>query len=236
MKILVLQHLKIEPPALIAENIRKAGHDIDTLRLWLDEAVPSDPDDWDGIIVMGGPQSANDTHLSYIRDEITLLEQAIARDHPVLGICLGAQLLARAGGASIQPSPERELGWYPVYPTDASAEDPLFRHMQAGQMIFQWHGETFTLPEHATLLATHPDVPHQAFRIGSSQYGLQFHFEVDQPLIRQWIDAGASERAHLGDDGIQAMLAATQDHLPAMHGFCTQAVNAWLGLIEKRQP
>jgi len=236
MKILVLQHLEIEPPALIADIIHKAGHTIGPIRLWLDETVPGNPDDWDGIIVMGGPQSANDAHPAWIRDETALLEQAIARDHPVLGICLGAQLLARAGGAVILPSPVRELGWYPVYPTDASAEDPLFRHMQDEQMVFQWHGETFTLPEHATLLATHPDVPHQAFRMGSSQYGLQFHFEVDQPLIRQWIDAGTSERAHLGDDGVQAMLAATQTHLNAMHAFCTQAVYAWLDLIEKRQP
>lgn len=235
MHILVLQHLEIEPPGLIADIIRGAGHDLDTIRLWQGEAVPHALDDWGGLIVMGGPQSANDSHLSYIRDEIVLLKQAITRDHPVLGICLGAQLLARAGGADILPSPAHELGWYPVYPTDTATTDPLFRHMQAGQMVFQWHGETFSLPAEAKLLATHPNVPHQAFRIGSCQYGLQFHFEVDQPLIRQWVDAGTSEREHLGDDGVQAMLAAIRAHLQAMHGFCTQAVHAWIDLIDRRQ-
>ncbi|MDQ7010555.1 MAG: type 1 glutamine amidotransferase, partial [Mariprofundaceae bacterium] len=187
MQILVLQHLEIEPPALIADIIRDAGHDLKTIRLWQGEVVPHALDDWDGLIVMGGPQSANDVHLGYIHDETVLLERAIEQDFPALGICLGAQLLARAGGADILPSPVRELGWYPVYPADTAATDPLFRHMRAGQMVFQWHGETFSLPAHASLLATHPDVPHQAFRIGSSQYGLQFHFEVAQPLIRQWV-------------------------------------------------
>ena len=165
MQILALQHLDIEPPALIADIIRGAGHDLKAVRLWLDEAVPNTLDDWDGLIVMGGPQSANDVHPGYIHDEIILLERAIGQDFPVLGICLGAQLLAKAGGAEIMPSPVRELGWYPVYPADAAATDPLFRQMQAGQMVFQWHGETFSLPEKAKLLATHPDVPHQAFRI-----------------------------------------------------------------------
>jgi len=234
MQTLVLQHLEIEPPALITDIIYKTGHNIDTVRLWLNETVPDELNRWDGIIIMGGPQSANDALPAYIRDEIALLKEAIKADFPVLGICLGAQLLARAAGATITSSPVRELGWYPVYPTGQATKEPLFRHMDAEQMVFQWHGETFSLPENASLLATHPDVPNQAFRIGTCQYGLQFHFEVDRTLIRQWVNAGVSERKHLGSRGVQAMMDATDRYLPSMHRFCTQAIHAWLGLIEKR--
>ncbi|MFQ5581937.1 MAG: type 1 glutamine amidotransferase [Mariprofundaceae bacterium] len=234
MRILVLQHLEIEPPALIADLIRNAGHSIETIRIWQGETIPHRLNGLDGIIVMGGPQSANDMHLGYIRDEIALLEKAIKTDFPVLGICLGAQLLARAAGAAITASPVRELGWLPIYPTKASKSDPLFRHMQDEQMAFQWHGETFSLPEHASLLVTHPAVPQQAFRIGSSQYGLQFHFEVDPALIQQWVDAGESEREYLGRKDLTEMRNATEIHLPCMHRFCAQTVHAWLGLIKKR--
>lgn len=231
MNFLLLQHLRIEPTAIIGEMIEEAGHRIEPVRMDRDESVPQSLAGFDGVIVMGGPMSANDTHLSFVADEIKLLREAIKIDLPVLGLCLGAQLLARAAGAEIVTSPVRELGWYPLQRTPDSADDPIFHALDDdGLMVFQWHGETFTLPDTATLVATHADVPQQAFRIGSSQYGLQFHIEVDQPIIESWIEAGESERAALGEAGIAAIRARSPDYMPAAHAFCRQMIKAWLAL------
>ena len=151
----------------------------------------------------------------------------------MLGICLGAQLIARAAGGSVSSSPLRELGWCPVFPTPASSTDPLFSSLpEAGLSVFQWHGETFSLPDGSSLIATHPDVPSQAFRLGKAQYGVQFHVEVDAPLITQWIANGESERAHLGASGIEELNHATPTHLETMRDFCRQMTHNWLALLQ----
>jgi GMP synthase (glutamine-hydrolysing) len=234
MRFLVLQHKNIEPPARLADALSQDGHGIEACHVE-QMPVPESLSGYDGLIVMGGPQSANDEHLPYIRDELALLKRAIADDFPVLGICLGAQLLARAGGAEVTRSPVWELGWYPVFPTPASAEDRLFSALpEGGLCIFQWHGETFSLPPGAMLLAHHPNVPNQAFRLGSCQYGLQFHAEVDVPVIERWIGAGDDERRHLGPDGVQD-IRRNLARLNPMHGFCDAMMQAWLGLCQSRR-
>lgn len=230
MHFVTFQHLDIEPPALIAEVLLGQGHTLATIHLDQGESLPSSLHGIDGVIIMGGPQSANDAHLPYIRQELAWLEKALAEGMPMLGICLGAQLIARAAGAGIGPSPVRELGWYPIYPAE---NDPLFAALPAeGLHVFQWHGETFSLPATATLVATHPDVPHQAFRLGSAQYGLQFHVEVEAPIIENWVEAGASERAHLGRNGIDSLRCQTPEYLPTMQAFCRDMTLAWLDQIK----
>lgn len=217
---------------MLADLLRDAGHSLQTLRPDLGEALPDDVSPYAGIIIMGGPQSANDTHLSCIRTELRWLERCIAEGKPMLGICLGAQLMAKAAGGSISKSPKRELGWHPVFPAPQAATDPLFSDIPAsGLTVFQWHGETFSLPLLTTLLACHPDVPAQAFRIGKGQYGLQFHVEVNTGLIGQWIEAGDGEREHLGCSGIVALHAATPLHLEAMQDFCRSMMRNWLALL-----
>ncbi|TLS65675.1 type 1 glutamine amidotransferase [Mariprofundus erugo] len=231
MNFLVIQHLDIEPPGLIGELLQKAGHSIQTVHINRGEELPADSAHMDGIVIMGGPQSANDSHLCYIRDELQWLAARIDEGLPMIGICLGAQLMAKASGAHILRSPVRELGWFPVYRTMATATDPLFSAMTDGQVVFQWHGETFSISDSMTLLATHPDVPAQAFRLGQAQYGLQFHIEIDAAVIEQWIDYGESERNHLGQAGILNMRMAIDELMPTAHRFCTTLVNSWLEQI-----
>jgi len=233
MRFLVLQHLEIEPPALIGDCLCKEGHTLETIHIHRRDTIPDNLTGYTGLIVMGGPASANDT-IPFIEKEINLLRSAIAQDFPVLGICLGAQLLAKAAGAKILPSPERELGWYRLLSTPDGKTDALFSSLPAeGLDVFQWHGETFLLPKEAKLLASCPKVPNQAFRLGSCQYGLQFHVEVDMPIIHKWIDAGESERAHLGESGIRNILLETPRHLSAMQSFCSMACRNWLALSKK---
>jgi len=227
MRILTLIHDPVEPPALFGELLTQAGCQLEMIECW-HAPLPLDLAPYAALLVMGGPQSAND-ELPYIHNELALLRHAIAIDLPILGICLGAQLLAKAAGGEIGRSPVRELGWYALSPTAAAASDPLFRHLPE-LPIFQWHGETFSLPPEATLLATNPLVPQQAFRVGRAAYGLQFHPEVDAALIELWIAAGASERAHLGEAGLDELRVATLKHLAAAQQFCRAMTQEWMGL------
>lgn len=228
--VLILQQLICEPAALLAGVLHQQGQDTVAV-LASEQPVPAALNDYAGLIVMGGPMSANDVHLDFIANEISLLKQAIAEDFPVLGICLGAQLLAKAAEADIYQADERELGWYDLYPMANAADDPLFSLLDGDIGVFQWHGETFTLPEGAALLASCENVPHQAFRLGSCQYGLQFHVEVDEAIIRDWVKICDSERAHLGEEGVSQMLGETPVRIGPAHAFCRKITDAWMELL-----
>ena len=144
-----------------------------------------------GLILMGGPMSVNDD-LPWIAPELAAIREAVARGIPVLGVCLGAQLIARALGARVYPNPQKEIGWSPVDWTPAAATDPLFHGFSGPETVFQWHGETFDLPPGAQHLASSAACRHQAFRVGGNVYGLQFHLEVTPEIIGQWLQQDAA--------------------------------------------
>jgi GMP synthase-like glutamine amidotransferase len=129
--------------------------------------------------------SVNDD-LPYLRCEMDLIARALDRGTPVLGICLGAQLIAKACGAAVRRNPQNEIGWFDIHLTDAAAADPLFRRCNRAETVFHWHGETFDLPPGATLLATSDRCRNQAFRLGRATYGLQFHLEATPEMIADW--------------------------------------------------
>jgi GMP synthase-like glutamine amidotransferase len=137
------------------------------------------------LIFMGGPMSANDD-LGYLRTEMTHIREAVERGQPVLGVCLGAQLIAKAMGARVHANARKEIGWAPVTFTGAADRDPLFHGLREPEMIFHWHGETFDLPPGAELLASSAACRNQAFRLGDGVFGLQFHLEVTPAMIAQW--------------------------------------------------
>ena len=129
--------------------------------------------------------SANDD-LPYLRHEIEILSRAIHEGRPVLGICLGAQLIAKAAGARVYRNPRKEIGWFEIRLTESGAADPLFAGVPPAETVFHWHGETFDLPPGAAWLASSDYCRHQAFRLGRAVYGLQFHLEVTPAMIAQW--------------------------------------------------
>lgn len=139
-----------------------------------------------GIILMGGAMSVNDD-LPWIATEIECIREAIRHRIPVLGICLGAQLIAQALGARVYRNPVQEIGWAPVQWTDDARADRLFRSFAQPETIFHWHGETFDLPAGAHWLACSDACRHQAFRVGDNVYGLQFHIEVTPEMISSWL-------------------------------------------------
>ena len=230
MNFLIIEHLDIEPVALIGEVIKGAGHQYSTVSLQQGDSLPANAEAFDGIVVMGGPQSANDLD-HVMQSELLWIKAAIDANVAMLGICLGAQIMAKATGANILPSPVRELGWYPVFHNNDTHEDPLFKEIPDNFTVFQWHGETSSISSAMTLVLTHADVPAQAFRLGKAQYGLQFHVEVDEKIIEKWIEYGESERHHLAQHGLAQLHQDTEAYLKPMRHFCRQMVTSWLSVI-----
>jgi GMP synthase-like glutamine amidotransferase len=183
--LLVLQHIACEPPGAFEDELRARG--LDLLRVELDEGEsPPDWRDFAGLIVMGGPMGAyEDAAHPWLAGEKRLIAEAAEAGHPVWGVCLGAQLLAAALGAEVRPGAEPEVGMLPVELTPAAAEDPVFEGAPQRFPTLQWHGDTFDLPAGATLLASSPAYPNQAFAFNRA-YALQFHLEVSPGLAREW--------------------------------------------------
>jgi GMP synthase (glutamine-hydrolysing) len=183
--IFAFRHVAFEPVGMIADALDARQiewryvdlHDCPDVQLPVETAQ--------ALIVMGGPMSVNDP-LSWLRLEESYIVRAISSGVPVLGICLGAQLLAKCLGARVYPMPHKEIGWYPVRLTEAGRQDPLLEPLASEEISFHWHGETFDLPEGAAHLATSSLCPHQAFRHGDNLYGLQFHPEVTPEIIASW--------------------------------------------------
>ena len=191
MRMAVLQHVEFEGPAAVADWAAGRGF---PLRLFHLNRVPTLPSlsDFDMLTVMGGPMSANDeAGLSWLGPEIALVHAAIAADKTVLGICLGAQIIAKALGARVYPGSAKEIGWFPVQRTADS--HPFFDGLPDSFTPFHWHGETFDLPREATLLASSEITEAQAFAVGQRVLGLQFHIEATEQSVRALVRAAGHE-------------------------------------------
>lgn len=198
MRALVFRHSPSDGLGLIADALDAHAIPYDYADLYAPPISPAPPvNEADALIVMGGAMSANDA-LPFITREIEYIRDAVRRGKPVLGVCLGAQLIAKALGARVYANPVKEIGWAPVTFADAALSDPLFKGLAEAEVIFHWHGETFDLPAGAQLLASSVACQHQAFRVSDRIYGLQFHLEVTPHMIVEWchdeeVCAGARE-------------------------------------------
>lgn len=142
--------------------------------------------DHDYLIILGGPWSVYDD-FPWLEAELKLIRQAMDKNIPILGICLGAQLIATALGAEVKPCGPKEIGWYPLKLTDEGRSDALLGHLEPVETVFQWHGDMFDIPAGAAHLATSPLCRNQAFRYGDNVWALQFHLEVTPPMVEQWL-------------------------------------------------
>jgi GMP synthase (glutamine-hydrolysing) len=187
-KILVCQHVPYEILGTFNPLLKEQGFRLRYVNFGRTPDAKPTLDGYQGLVVLGGPmcvdQSDRFPHLKY---EIQLIEQALKQDLPILGICLGAQLMAKTLGAWVGPNREKEIGWYDLELTQEGRNDPVLRHLKEKEKIFQWHGDTFTLPQGAVHLAASPTCTQQAFRYGKHAYGMQFHLEVDEAMIQRWL-------------------------------------------------
>ena len=185
MRVLAFRHVPFEHLGRIEPELVRRGIGIDYADLYQPGAAEPDPARYDGLIFMGGAMSVNDG-LPHLEREARWIAQAVEAGRPVLGVCLGAQLIAKAMGARVYRNPVKEIGWFEIEVTGEGAADPLFAGVGPRETVFQWHGETFDLPPGARWLASSTACCHQAFRIGSSAYALQFHLEVTPEMIADW--------------------------------------------------
>jgi GMP synthase-like glutamine amidotransferase len=210
MDVLVLQHIACEPPGAFEDVLAAAGASIH--RVELDEGEPLPPwQDFVAIVAMGGPMSVNDdAEQPWLTAEKRAIAEAVRAGAPYWGSCLGVQLLAASLGARVYSGPQPEVGVLPVTLTEEGRSDPVFAGLPDEFPTLQWHGDTFDLPEGATVLASSPAYPNQAFRVGDAAYGVQFHVEVTEAMAREWAQVPAyAEYADrvLGDGGIDRLMS-----------------------------
>ncbi|MFQ5956803.1 MAG: type 1 glutamine amidotransferase [Candidatus Brocadiales bacterium] len=193
--VLIIKHIDIEGPGTLGDFVERNKVPYQVVNAFLEDSYVEEPGDYSAVVTLGGPMGVYDDEEVYpfLGWEDAFLKRAIVENVPVLGLCLGAQLLAKAAGAKVTKAPEKEIGWFDVSLTEDGRTDPLFEGMPEKLLVFQWHGETFEIPEGGKKLAGSSVCPNQAFRVGKTAYGLQFHLEVTPPMINQWIDAYKEE-------------------------------------------
>jgi GMP synthase (glutamine-hydrolysing) len=188
---LVIQNTRIEGIGTLGNLLKADGFSTKTI-LAKNEKIPQAK--YDAIIILGAPESANDD-LSYLKQEMELIQDSVKKEIPVLGICLGSQLIAKAFGARVYKGPRKEIGFYEDVEFDM-AQSRLFNGIKSPSLVFHWHGDTFDLPENAIRLAHSKDYQNQALKIGSA-VGIQFHLEVDEPTIKLWLEKSREELSNV---------------------------------------
>lgn len=181
-KILVIRNAGLEGPGTIGELLQSDGFDLEIISA-KKQKIPSL--DHTMVLVLGAPESANDD-LQYLKDELVLIQEAVDRNIPTLGICLGSQLIAKAFGAQVYPGPKKEIGFYHDIKVDHAAKSSLFSGISDPFTVFHWHGDTFDIPKGGQRLA-YSELYSQAFQYGSA-VGVQFHLEVDSNMVQSWLD------------------------------------------------
>ena len=224
-RLIVLQHAACETPGTIADAL--PGFTLETIRTDLGQTVPRELADAAGLIVMGGPQSVYEQDkFPYLRNELRLIEHTLRDAKPILGVCLGSQLLAAALGARVYPGKQKEIGWFDVTLRD----DPIWAGVPRKFPALHWHGDVFDLPAGTTLLASSALTPHQAYRHGSNAFGFLFHMEMTAPQITEMTTTFADEVRQAGADP-RTILAVTTKHLPALHAIGASVFGAWAQLL-----
>lgn len=226
----VFRHAPTEGPGYFATFLDEARIAWRLVRLDEGEAVPASAAPFAGLAFMGGPMSANDD-LPWTRPALALIRDAVARGVPVIGHCLGGQLLAKALGAEVTRNPVKEIGWHPVTVEAGPVAKAWLGEDLRGFTAFQWHGETFALPPGATRILAGAHCANQAYVVGGIHLGMQCHVEMTPEMVRTWCETGAPEiaasRASPAVEAPEEILARAQAGLPALTAVARRLYARW---------
>jgi len=235
-KILVFQHVAFEPLGTLDPLLKAAGFRIRYVNFGREPDSLPGLDGYAALIILGGPMNIDDVdRYPNLLAEVRIIREAVDRGMSVLGICLGAQLLAKALGGEVARNPIREIGWYNVQLTAAGREDPVLSTFASVQQVFQWHEDGIRLPPGAIHLAASDASSVQAFRYGEHAYGFQFHLEVDQPLIERWLtvaDNQATLREEAGRIDPGQIRRQTTESIDALEALSRETFSRWVDRFE----
>ncbi len=238
-KLLVFQHVATEPLGHLDPLLRASGVRIRYVNFEREPRAEPDVRRYDALVVLGGPMNVDQAdRMPHLHFEMSAIREAMERELPVLGICLGAQLLAQAMGGVVHPNPVPEIGWYRLHTRAAAHDDRLFRHFERHpNYVFQWHAYTFALPPGAVPLAWSRKCRNQAYRLGKCAWGLQFHLEADDALIGRWL-ASESGRAeidrHWSGRRVAQIRRATRLHLATAQPLSDRVFAEFVNLLGPR--
>lgn len=235
-KILVFQHVPYEPLGTLDPLLKESGFRIRYVNFGRMPGARPQLGRYEALIVLGGPMNSDqiDTYPN-LRTEVDIIREALDRDMSILGICLGAQMLAKALGGSVSRNPQREIGWYDVELTEAGRTDPVLEAFSEQQEVFQWHEDGIALPPQAVRLAGSSLSHVQAFRHGEHAYGFQFHLEASLPLIERWLtvpdhrETLAEERGRVDTEQI---LRRAQTSIGPLQALSRETFGRWIDRFE----
>ena len=242
-RLLVFQHVAAEPLGTLDRLIRRRGHRIRFANFERQPDFEPNVDRYRGLVVLGGPMNVEDqARRPHLKTELRAIEHMLEQGKPVLGICLGAQLLAHVLGAPVRRHEAPEIGWYPLHTTPAGREDVVLSPLGDTSPVFQWHRYSFEVPSEAAHLASTAGCEQQAFRYGENAYGFQFHLEMDEALIERWLrnPAYREELAELGGldparADVETIRRHTREHIAGMQSRADEVFNRFLDLVGRPQ-
>jgi GMP synthase (glutamine-hydrolysing) len=224
-KILLIMHQAGSDPGRVGLALRTMGYDLDMRVPAIGDPLPDDLSRYAGIVIFGGPMSANDDHEEFVRKELDYIPTILKSEKPYLGICLGAQLMARALGAKVATHEEGyfEIGYFEIQPTETTQQ-----FIPKNFNVYQWHGEGFDLPTDAKLLASGDKFPNQAYRIGEKAFGIQFHPEVTEAMNRRWVTKAAHRLVEPGAQAAEIQLRNRKKFDPFVSFWLDEFLTDWL--------
>jgi GMP synthase-like glutamine amidotransferase len=238
MNVLVIQNNPQTPVALVGDHLVAAGAQLTTVLPHNGDALPKSPNGFDAAVILGGPQHAgDDANFPAFPPMLDLLRGFHDEGKPLLGLCLGSQLLARAFGETVRRSHEFEVGYPQIEITEQGQKDPLLAGLAPLQRILQWHEDTFDLPKDAVQLMSGTTIRNQAFRLGRTTYAFQCHFEVSPELARQWFSQWGHSivRRYQEQEGRKVLERAQGEidhHAPRAADFCRAVTERWATLVQ----
>ena len=229
LPVLIVRHTATEGAGYFSEFLDQHGIPWQLLRVDAGEALPPNLNGYSGLCLMGGPMSVNDD-LPWIAPELDLIREAVAQQQPVIGHCLGGQLLAKAMGGTVGANPVKEIGWGEVRVTDSNAAAEWVGDAQS-LWVFHWHGETFTIPPDGTRILDSAYCSNQAFVLDGRHIGMQCHIEMTPPMIQSWCASGANEIAISPSPAVQSpevMQADMEVQTQLLHRIADKIYSRWI--------